>query len=361
MIDRTFSQKILTVGPDCKDPKGGIGMVLKTYSTIYEDFRFICTHKERGPVSKTLIFLVALCRLIPLLCDSRIRIVHVHGASKGSFVRKALIIILSRWSGKKIVYHIHGGGFKDFYHKHMKAVGYILRQCDTIVALSDAWRKFFQDELGCPNVVVVPNVMEAPHEDHTIRRNDLCTLLFLGKVCDEKGIFDLLDVICHHPDTYSRKVRLLIGGNGDSERLKTYITDHHLESQVSYAGWVNGEEKIRLLNSSDIFVLPSYYEGVPISLLEAFSYHLPVITTPVGGIPDIVDDGVNGFLVPPGDQTRLHEAITRLMSDQTLRESFGQEAYQRCRTHLPEEVEKLLTNIYKQLLNHHEEISERKS
>jgi len=351
MIPRDISHRIVSVGPDCIDPKGGIGMVLKAYRGLFGEFRFVTTHKECGAAQKLLVFLRALAKLLPVLADSDVEIVHVHGASKGSFVRKAIIILLSKLWGKKVVYHIHGGGFKDFTRRHPKAVGYILSKCDTIVALSDSWKDYFSKEVGCKDVKVVPNIMEAPHEDHRQRDARTCTLLFLGKICDEKGIFDLLDVVATHRGEYEGHIRLLIAGIGESERLKSFIQEHHLEGIATYEGWVSGSEKERLLNASDIFVLPSYYEGVPISILEAYSYHLPVITTDVGGIPEILADSTEGIIIKPGDKKAMHEAIVRLVASPALRQQMGEAAYTRSLAHLPSNVEQRLLAVYRPLLS----------
>ena len=114
---------------------------------------------------------------------------------------------------------------------------------------------------------------------------------------------------------------------------------------------MSGTDKERLLNECDVYILPSYFEGVPISLLEAFSYHLPVISTNVGGIPEILTDGDNGMIISPGDKNALLQAIKVLASSSELREQMGKNAYQRSLSHLPQNVEKSLTNVYNELLS----------
>ncbi|MBP5387236.1 MAG: glycosyltransferase family 4 protein [Prevotella sp.] len=351
MIPKQISHKVLSMGPDCVAPKGGIGMVLNTYSGIYEEFKFISTHREGNVLTKIWVFTKAICLLIPHLCGKEVEVVHIHGASKGSFVRKSILIMLSKAFGKKVIYHIHGGGFKDFTYRHRKCVPYILHKCDMIIALSDYWKSFFADEMHCCRVEIVPNIMEYPKENHHERDKGVFTLLFLGKICKEKGIFDLIEVISEHIDELEGKIKLFIAGIGETDRLQDVIHHLKLDETIKYMGWVSGPDKIELLNKSDAFVLPSYYEGVPISLLEAFSYHLPVISTNVGGIPEILTDGVNGIMVAPGDHEGLYQAIARLASSVQLREQMGKEAYKRCVPHLPENVETRLVGIYKQVFN----------
>ena len=88
-----------------------------------------------------------------------------------------------------------------------------------------------------------------------------------------------------------------------------FIKDNNLDEMVKFVGWVSGDAKSKILSTTDILVLPSYYEGLPISVLEAMSYAMPVITTPVGGIPEVVTDGVEGTLFTPGDKASLTQTI----------------------------------------------------
>lgn len=348
MIEKSITERILLVGPDCDNPRGGIGMVTNSYEQLFPVFNYLTTQREGSTISKILVFAGALLKLVPYLCGKKIRVVHVHGSSDGSFYRKAIIIILSKLAGKKVIFHIHSGGFKDFTRKHEKAVRYILFKCDTVVALSDYWKEYYENDLGCKHVTVIPNIMEIPAEDHSCRKDPRCTFLFLGKVCDHKGLFDLLDVFQEHAEELRSATRLLIAGIGESDRLLSFIRTHQLEDFVEYKGWVEGDSKTLLLNQSDVFVLPSYYEGVPISLLEGFSYHLPAIATNVGGIPEILHDGENGILITPGDKDALYLAMKRLADSPSLRMEMGGKGHETSMEHLPCKVEDRLTKLYKQ-------------
>lgn len=350
MIGEDISGRVLLVGPDCDSPRGGIGKVTQSYKQLFHTFNYLTTQKEGSFIKKMLVFLISLIRLIPTLLGRKIKVVHVHGSSDGSFYRKAIIIILSKMAGKKVIYHIHSGAFKEFAAKHKKAVRYILQKSDTVVALSNYWKEYYEQELGCNHVNVVLNIMDEPHEDHACRNPQKCTFLFLGKICDHKGVFDLLNVINENSEQLRPFLRLLIAGIGETERLLSYIKTHHLEDIIEYKGWVDGDEKTQLLNQSDVFVLPSYYEGVPISLLEGFSYHLPAITTPVGGIPEILKDGENGILIQPGDKKALFLAMKRLIESPELREKMGNIGYITSMEHLPCKVEETLSCLYKQYI-----------
>ena len=119
---------------------------------------------------------------------------------------------------------------------------------------------------------------------------------------------------------------------------------------ISYEGWISGEHKIRLLNQANAYILPSYNEGLPISILEAMSYQLPIISTKVGGIPEIVKDGVNGYLIEPGNKQQLKSAIDKLIFDKSIRVSMGLTSAQMVSGYLPEYVMNQLSEMYHYIL-----------
>src|SRR5690606_27051470 len=135
-------------------------------------------------------------------------------------------------------------------------------------------------------------------------------LLFLGTINDNKGIFDLLEAFYQNLVFFSGRVLLSIGGVGESARLQKEISEKELGQIVNYLGWVNHEDKRKQMTGCDLVILPSYNEGLPMVLLEAMSYGKPVIATPVGGIPEIVKQKSNGFLVAPGDIQGFAQVLT---------------------------------------------------
>jgi glycosyltransferase involved in cell wall biosynthesis len=343
-------KRVLFIGPDCKQPKGGIASVLHTYSMIFCPFNFIASTKGGGMIRLFGCFILAFFKFIYYILNLRIKIIHIHGASYGSFWRKAVFILTAKIFRKKVIYHMHGGAFRVFAAKHTKIVPFILKKCDIIIALSEYWRSYFKDEMKCKNVAVVPNIIETPNEDHSIRPTDICNFLFLGKICDNKGIFDLIDVISKNKKKYVHRMNLYIGGEGEVARLKKIISEYKLDDIIKYVGFVSGERKVELLNKSHVYILPSYIEGLPISILEAMSYHLPVISTNVGGIPEILHDGVEGLVVEPGNRREIAEAIDAIISSEKIRNEMGCNGFKESINHFPSEVEKELNKLYSSLL-----------
>jgi glycosyltransferase involved in cell wall biosynthesis len=124
-------------------------------------------------------------------------------------------------------------------------------------------------------------------------------------------------VIAQHPDAH-----FTICGAEPPDDIRAMAAA--VGPSVSLPGFVRGPDKLRTLQQAALLVLPSYAEGVPIAVLEGIAAGLPVVTTPVGGVPDIFVDGINGFLVSPGDTPALARAISRLLDDQDLRCVMGQ-------------------------------------
>jgi glycosyltransferase involved in cell wall biosynthesis len=165
----------------------------------------------------------------------------------------------------------------------------------------------------------------------------------------DKGTYDMLKAISDNAAKLRGKFKLNIGGNGETEKVLTFIEQNGISDIVEFYGWVSGDEKVKLLNESDVYILPSYYEGLPISILEAMSYRMPIISTPVGGIPEIVDES-NGVLVEPGNTKQISEAINTFLNNKDRLQTMGENSYKKAQPYLPDNVCKQLNELYKSLI-----------
>ena len=350
MIDKDISKRVLTVGANYKNPKGGIGQVLYSYHKhILADGLFVINSNSKG--RKLLQCISGLTSMIwTLLRDRKVRIVHIHTASYISFWRSSVFLLAAWCLRRKTVIHVHGGSFKDFYREYPKSVKKILGKCNSVIALTESWKEFFTKEVGLTNVTVVHNVVEPPVLMEKQPDDGAIHALFLGLICKDKGIYDLLQAISNHQDTLRGKFRLHIGGIGETERLMEEIDKLQLEELVTFEGWVDGQRKEELLNRCQVFLLPSYVEGLPISILEAMTYGEVVVASRVGGIPEIINEQT-GQLIDPGNVDELGKTLTQLvmMTPETLKEK-GQRARQAVEVNLPENIEKELISIYEPLL-----------
>ena len=351
MISNEISKQVLTIGCAWKRPKGGIGVVLNSYSRIYPVFNNIVNSNSVNKFANLLQLLYAFVAVVfKLLFNREITIVHIHTASNNSFRRSVWFSNIAKFLGRKVVMHIHGGGFKDYYEKNVTFVRHELEQCDMVVALTDSWGYFFREKVGLKRVTVIPNIIEKPICQSHKSEDGKVHLLFLGLITQQKGIYDLLQVLADNKEQLQDKIVLHIGGNGETAKLQQLIEEYSLSHFVKFEGWVSGEKKVELLNQSDVFLLPSYAEGLPIAILEAMSYRLPVIATPVGGIPEIVRNGENGCLVPAGEKDSLFRAIASLVENAEVRKRMGDGSANSILPNYPESVGKSLECVYNLVL-----------
>lgn len=358
ILKKDLSSKVLMVGNYYKNHHpGGISAVLQYWNEYIENMRHYPTFREGWFVAKRLCFLTSYIRLAMRMMFCRnARILHLHTAADGSFWRKAQIAKLGKFFCRKIVLHVHASRFKDFYSesspKKQVWICDILRMADVLIVLSNSWKEWFVS-IGVPadKIVVLHNITSFPCEMSSAKVDDgKIHYLFMGEIGPRKGIFDVLRGLANHREELVGKIELRIGGNHNESDLKKFIKDGNLEDLVVFEGWVGGEKKIRLLNWADVFILPSFNEGLPISILEAMSYSHPIISTPVGGIPEIVETGVNGVIVNPGDDDAIVAAMKKYIGNVELIKKEGAESLRRVSTYLPDYVMNHLKRLYESLI-----------
>ena len=347
---------ILYVGPDYKNHRGGIGAVLSIYSRNIEPFNFISTNTYKNKWYEILVFCGSLFKLFFLLLRNReISIVHIHGAKDGSIVRKYCIcFIAKKLFFKKIIFHSHAGAFDEYYKKGNRLYKYMCRflvnNAEAVVVLSDRWNDFFEKTFRVKRLIVIPNPVE--HKQPVVVKqkiNSTIVFLFLGRIADHKGIFDLVTLITKEQDFLRGKCRFLIGGNHEVDRLKKEITDGGIGDLAEYIGWVQDDEKDHYFYESDYFILPTYHEGMPMTILEALSYGKPVISTPVGSIPEVIEHNNNGFLFPPGDIEQLKQIIFDVINDRSKYDCMRIQAMNAATRFYPESIKSELEKLYSEI------------
>lgn len=358
-IDKDLCKKVLMVGVtfDADKPNGGgQSAVVYAYNHYFERLRYVSTWKQASHIGKILYFLRGYFIFLYLMIfDRSIKIVHIHAASGPSFERKMLLAKTAKLFGKKIVLHMHAGDFDNYYQKSTigtkKRIRELVLGCDKLIALSHSWVDYYI-KFGKPakDVILLNNIVIAPTKINPRTDTVPVHFLFLGWLGDKKGVFDLLDTIIANKDCLMGKFHLRLGGFDNYNKIRSIIADNGLEHLVTLVGWVSGEKKIECLEWADVFILPSYYEGLPISILEAMSYGMPIISTPVGGIPEVVKDGDNGFLVTPGDKKAIFKAINTFVEHPEIVNSMGQQSLKFVEPYYPKQVLEHLRKIYEDLL-----------
>lgn len=350
--DKSIYSKVLMVGDYAgADAVGGMASVIQNYRKLVPHLNYIYTWRpSSSKVYKLAVLLASYVRMIiRLLTDRNIEIVHIHTCSGASFWRCEGFVNLAGAFGKKVVLHMHGGRFKEFYAESGKPgrIIDIISKADRFVVLSQIWADWFVSIGVKREAVRVLNNMVVPYKGTEVSQyNGVLNLLFLGNVTKDKGIYDLLEVLAANKDAWKGRVALKIGGEDKDGQLLPFVNENGLGTVVQYCGYVTGQDKIRLLEWCNVFVLPSYYEGLPMSILEAMSCGKAVIASNVGGIPSVVYDGENGILVNPGDKSALASAVDSYISHPCRLTSDGARSTEIVRDYLPEKVMADLAEIY---------------
>ena len=343
---------VLFIGP--QNEKGGIGAVLETYRNEMKGFQMISTYSSNPNVNNQLYFFKQYFNIFKLLItDDNIKILHIHCASRGSFMRKALVVFLAKALGNKTIMHIHGGLFHRFYQSSYLMtflVQHVLRSCDRVICLTNDWSHTFSEELELSNLSVVLN----PVKTFPLRpyRNSFSSIsmLFLGTITDNKGIFELVEYLQQNPFYLHNKIKLTICGEGESDRLISLISKKNNGRNIFFAGWVNGSQKDDMIADADIFILPSHYEGLPMAILEAMSAGKPIISTSVGGIPSVVTPQHNGWLIEPGKINQLDAVLDEIFNDPSLISRYGMNAFVDAKQFHVQSIVSKLNTIYNDLL-----------
>jgi glycosyltransferase involved in cell wall biosynthesis len=222
-----------------------------------------------------------------------------------------------------------------------------LGTADAVVVMTRAIEQNLREKLRRERVHYMPNfVGPSPLQKCPRRSTDVIRILFVGAVVEAKGILDLLEAVRELPGSH---VRVAGPVSREFEHMLSGLISR-TGGRVELLGSVSRERVVQLLCESDVFVLPTHREGFPISLLEAMSAGLAVVTTPVGAIPEIVRDGIDGILVPPRDVGALRAAIVHLASDPELRSRLGAQAAARVASEFQDSVVvPRLAALYRQL------------
>lgn len=257
-------------------------------------------------------------------------LVYVTPNAKGvGFYKDFIVVQLIKKMGCRVIGHYHNTGVSLRHNKFLDNLLYqeFFRNIKVILLADVLYRdisKYVSREnvYICPNgIPKIDNVPETKPQDRQVPH-----LLFLSNLLEAKGVFVLLDALKILKDSGFPFVCTYVGSETndvDKDRFNQELLSRDLQDCVRYNGSKYGEEKLQEYANADIFVFPSLNEAFPLVLLEAMQFSLPVVASNVGGVSEIIKDGENGFIVPPGNPLILSEKIAVLLKDQQLREKMG--------------------------------------
>jgi glycosyltransferase involved in cell wall biosynthesis len=356
-IERRASKVVMV----CTGARGGMRAVVEGYQAdgIFErwNVELLTSHTETSLWGRLRMAASALLRFFWLLLTRQVALVHCHSAMLGSFWRKSVFAMLARAFGVPVLFHLHGSEMKTFVNRQpamlQRLIAWILAQQTVVVVLSSSWHEYVLSISPSSRVEILPNYVNLPDLSKRVppAESGIVKVLFLGLIGVRKGVYDLLPAfklaLLRAPG-----LRLTIGGNGEVDKAKAMASELGISDQVHFAGWVSGSDKVKLLAEAQLYTLPSHNEGLPVSLLEAMSWQLPVVTTRVGGIPELVRDGVDGALINAGDTKALADALADMALHASKREVMGLEARSQVeRTFSANVVIPRLDGLYRAVLN----------
>jgi glycosyltransferase involved in cell wall biosynthesis len=368
--------RILTVGP-IFPVGGGVGMVNKILLEsrgLNESFEIDHLNTNRGKAGADKVatlapinlvyFIGQTFNLLKILVIKRPRILHQSVSWGIAFWKEAFFMLLGRCFGVKIIAHIHGSKLDVQFRKGNKIQRKMMRIAfdipHKIIVLSESWRMFLIGEVSEKlDVVIIPNSIDFSianamerHVSNTKKKE--CLVLFLGWLSVRKGLLDAL----HAADLIHKcmpEVHFVFAGNiepgPDREMIETACGKASKNENITFPGLVTGEGKISLLSRASIFILPSYHENLPVAILEAMAMGLPIVSTAIAGIPELIEDGKNGFLIQPGDYSALADRIIQLIQDPELCQTMEEANIAKIRNmYHPRVFEMKMSTLYQDLL-----------
>ena len=303
-------------------------------SALADDFEVVhfqvgSEARDEGALGRFMRLVLSPFFLAATIVFRHVSLVHINTSlNPRAYWRDLAYLAVSKMLGARVVYQVHGGALPQRFFAGSKLLTeflrFTLKAPDLVLVLAqvelEAYRNFVPEQ----HVVALPNGIDCrpygavpavqTEKGHTLR------LVYIGRIAREKGLYETLQGmrLAHELGV---DAHLVIAGSGAEEsRLRRYAQALGIAARTCFVGPVFGADKVKLLAGADVTILPSYSEGLPYALLEAMAAGIPVIATPVGAIPDVVTDGIHGFLVPPRDGKSIAESLAILAGD---RERLG--------------------------------------
>jgi len=328
------------------------GLVASPLADLH-DLQVIPTHQRGSLQQRLLVFAKALRTLAGFCLRRGDRVVHLHTTVRGSMYRKTICAMLAKALRAPVVLQVHVGEPElEAFRKRVDPVSlaafrWAFGHVDKVLSVGAASAREVEEHYGARAVEVLPNAAPAPVDGPVPEPAPAgqARLLYIGGFHDPvKGGDVLLDalpaIIDRHPG-----VQVTIAGPGEPPARLAAVN-----GSATWLGWLDADAKARALREADIFLMPSTSEGLPVALLEAMAYGKPIVATRVGGIPDVLADGTEGLLVPPGDVTALADAVVTLVGDPDRAWALGRAAKERVAELGPDTIARRLDLVYQEVI-----------
>lgn len=323
--------RVIIASPLGREGKGGMDRIADLIVSHVEahpewgiDVSYLTTKGGLSKLRGAFVFAAAIARLVGAGLMGRADVLHINLAAYGSVYRKAILAEIARFFGIPYVVHIHSGRFGDFWIGASRPVAglvnRLLSRSRHIIVLGRGYEELVLSHLPSvkDKLSVVPNATAARvSKPRTSNPGEPKQITYLGLIAAKKGTPELIASL--HRLAGRSDWTATMAGHGDVEDARLDARNRGIAERVGMPGWIGAADVDDLLRRTDIFVLPSYSEGLSMAVLEAFASGTAVIATPVNAMTEVIEHGRNGLLVPPGDVDALCEALTLLLDDHDLR------------------------------------------
>ena len=330
--------------------RGGITAVIKAQQKGEQWKKYHCKwigyHIDRASWLKVLYFFYAIVRYcinLPFY-----QIVHCQFSLRTDAKRAYCFFKLAKLFGKKTIVHLHcGDQLPDIWNSIYEEM---FTKCDMALVLSPSIKRKVEEYIGTAHrVEVLFNPCPTIQEITPLEKREK-EILFAGTLNSNKGYADLISgfakIAQKHPDW-----KVVFAGNGQLEKAKDLAQSLGIENQCQFLGWVNGEQKDAAFRRASVLCLASYQEGFPMAVLDAWAYGVPVVSTPAGGLIDIIQEGKNGLLFEAGNIDQMAEKLDKMITDTQMRERIAVESIKLSHSTFN------IINLNKQLGNLYEELN----
>ena len=367
--------RLLVVGP-LPPPIGGVETVTQAIleSGAFHDFQLTHCDSTKGRPKQTQgkfdfgnlsWALRHFARMHAAIARSRPDVVYLPVAGTWSgFLRDMVLAYLARRTGARVIGHVHGSDFHFVLERKGLSARWVragLNQFDLLLVLGERWRQLIEAYGIRGRCAIVPSTFRREVFERGANFERPATGarpvsgLFVGQVGRRKGVFDLLAAMKRLKDM-GLPFRLTLVGpaelEGEWEALLAARAQLGIEDVTEFTGPLQGEALYDHFKIGELFVMPSYTEGLPVVFYEAGAFEMPVITTPVGAIPDLIVDGRNGLLVEPGRVEQIVQAIVRLTRHPDERVAMGRQLKQDIAAFHPDRVCARIAEEVRRTLEH---------
>ena len=335
-VPRVLVRGIVIASPGGEEGRGGMGTVTKLMAQQFRSRHPDCAvtvidPRGHGSILHTPHQTMRALLQLHAAAKHGANVLHLQVSERSSFLRKGILALMARQLGMTVILHHHGAELIPFYLNTTKSmqsyVRYIVGLADVNIVLGQIWERFLIDKADAKQLKVLVLRNGVPDLAAVVSRNrsysSRLRILSLAELCERKGTGDILRALSELKHR-GLDVEAVLAGGGEIDKYKTLAYELGISDRLVFTGWIDRIGVEKQLSMADIFILPSDNEGLPMAIIEALSLKLPVITTPVGAIPEVLKDKRDCKMVPPHDPLALANAIATLAADRSLMVLLGE-------------------------------------